>query len=48
MAYVIFLDKGTANFEKKVFGDEIPINVPQLLGTLRTEIDIEDIKKLNT
>jgi hypothetical protein len=40
------VDYLTAGVEKKFFGEELPINAPQFMGTLPTQIDIEELKQL--
>lgn len=40
------VDYITADLENKCFGEELPIDAPQLMGTLPNINDLDDLKKL--
>jgi hypothetical protein len=41
------LDYLSSGLENKFFGEELPIDAPQLMGTLPKMSDLDDLKKLN-
>jgi len=40
-----FVDHTTSGFKKKFFGEELPIDAPQLMGALPEKRDIDNLRK---